>query len=237
LSFDSFVPFLNMDAQPKTQQKKTWLLKTDDEEKHVRILGGEISSKDETKEVKVVYNDTDLRQPRLVVRCPDEEFVGKHMDELSPIYLVFFQSVLLPAIVAVVRKLFGAKIVNSRSEGNVAVRPNSTEPITPHLHIVARGVVDVSDKFADPCPNNDDPLKNDKPLENDKWKFADPCFGNDYPLATGKLSLADSKFTKDDVEKMSHAFSQALIPEINVRLEKMAKNGIVLPITLNLKSY
>ena len=121
--------------------------------------------------------------------------------------------------------------VNNRSEGNVAVRPNSTEPITPHWHIVARGVVDVSDKFADPSPNNDDPLK------NDKWKFADPCFGNDYPLATGKLSLADSKFTKDDVEKMSHAFSQALIPEIHVQLEKMAKKGIVLPITLNLKSY
>ncbi len=193
-----------------TTAKPFWLTTTEAEAAHNRVLGGEIVSKGKRIPIKVAMNDTDVRQPRLVIRCPCEDFVGKQMYQLDFIYLLFVQSILLPAINKVAITLFGAKLVNFRAEGNVALRPNSTEPITPHWHAVLR----VNDK-----------------------EFKDPFVGSDYPLATEKVHLKDSALTTEFMAEYSHKFSQALLAEITERLADPEVVALGLLIVNNLISY
>jgi hypothetical protein len=111
--------------------------------------------------VKLFLNVTDIRCPRLVLRFPMPELVGCSVADVSPKLLTLMFVDLTPAIMKTGVQL-GAKIVNFRVEGNVSVRPNATEPLTPHVHFVLRGM----------------------------WQ--DPCFGNDYPLGgPGKVPASD----------------------------------------------
>ena len=175
-----------------------WLHTTDQEDEYKRILGGSVRINNQDIPVKVVFNDTDVKVPRLIIRCPHPDFVNKHMHQLPYDYLLFFQTVLLPCISQVAIEHFGIKLVNFRSEGNVALRYNSNEPITPHWHIVFRGIPKVIDNATHNYP------------------YCDPFNGNDYPLATDKLHINNQTLiTKDYLKSYSSHFSMHLFESID----------------------
>ncbi len=168
-----------------------WLSDITAEQTGSRILGGYITYRDEQATrhvlpVKVIANLSDVRCPRIVVRFPLEELVGRQFHELTAEQSTVMTSLLLPAIMETGSAL-GAKLVNVRIEGNVAMRPGSPEPITPHMHIVLRGVTNIPGVTA---------------------VFSDPAVGNDYPLATGKVGVIKGPATGDGLSVDLAAMSQ-----------------------------
>lgn len=143
-----------------------WLTDITAEAPETRVLGGCFKLDDYALPVKVVVNRTDVRCPRLIARFPDARLVGCHRYQLSNDQLVVMT--LLSACISEVGISLGAGLVNERSEGNVALRPGSSEPITPHTHYVLRSVTQIAGVDA---------------------VFQDPKVGADYPLAENKIAV------------------------------------------------